>query len=207
MKLSIFKISLCIFFLISTTSKAQNTYKLGDVVNDFSLKNIDGKVVSMANYTNVNGFIVVFYSEQCPLSLAYEDRMIALNVKYATKGFQVLAINPNDITTKPNNNFEIMIASAKNKVYTFPYLFDENQEVSAAFGAKSTPQVYLLQNTKKGFILAYTGLIDNDIEDINSFNSIKYVENAVNQLIAGKKITINQTNFMGCPINYKAPAQ
>src|SRR5580765_7779636 len=92
MKSNLFLISLAIvLFSFSPTA-----YKIGDEVNDFSLKNVDGKMVSMSNYKDAKGFIVVFTCNHCPFAQAYESRIMALDNKYASKGFPVLAINPND---------------------------------------------------------------------------------------------------------------
>ena len=121
-----------VLLIIATTVNAQTGYKIGDIATDFNLKNIDSKMVSMTSCQNSKGFLVIFHCNQCPYSKAYEDRIIALNAKYASKGFPVLAINPNDPIINPEDSFENMIIRAKDKKYTFPYLVDETQDIAKA---------------------------------------------------------------------------
>ena len=83
---------------MSYTSKSVKLkgYNVGDVVTDFSLKNVDGKMVSLKDYKNSRGFIIIFTSNTCSYSVAYEDKIINLDKKYKNKGFPVIAINSND---------------------------------------------------------------------------------------------------------------
>ena len=83
-------------------------YKIGDVAADFKLKNVDQKTVSLSDYAAAKGFIVVFTCNHCPYAKAYESRIIALDQKYASKGYPVIAINPNDLIVVPADNFEAM---------------------------------------------------------------------------------------------------
>jgi peroxiredoxin len=198
------KIQILILVLMCLTgiAKAQSGYEIGDLAVDFNLKNIDGKMVSLTNYHDVKGFIVVFTCNHCPYAKAYENRMMALDVKYAAKGFPLIAINPNDEKAYPEDSFENMKKRALDKKYTFPYLLDETQQIAKAYGAKATPHVYVLNKTNKGLDVSYIGAIDNDTEDINE-GKIKYVENAIDALIAGKKPQITQTKAIGCSIKWK----
>src|SRR5688572_16811148 len=100
-------------------------YEVGDAVADFKLKNVDGKMVSLANFENAKGAIVIFDCNTCPYSKAYNDRIIALNKSYSPKGFPVIAINANDPKVSPGDSYEEMVALAKKKNYDFPYLIDE----------------------------------------------------------------------------------
>src|SRR6187455_504953 len=81
-------------------------YNVGDKAADFKLKNVDGKMVSLADYPNAKGFIVVFTCNHCPFAQAYEERILALDKKYAAKGYPVIAINPNDKEIVPDDSFE-----------------------------------------------------------------------------------------------------
>ena len=112
-------------FIVSGVIFAQSGYQIGDKATDFKLKNIDGKMVSMADYEDAKGFIVIFTCNHCPYSVAYEDRIIELDKKYKSKGYPVIAINPNDPAVQPQDSFEKMIERAKSKDFTFPYLFDD----------------------------------------------------------------------------------
>src|SRR4051812_48792394 len=97
-------------------------YSVGDYAKDFKLKNVDGKMVSLADYKDAKGFIVIFTCNHCPFAKAYEDRIIALDKKYAPKGYPVIAINPNDPSVAPDDSYDKMIERAKEKGFTFPYL-------------------------------------------------------------------------------------
>jgi peroxiredoxin len=183
--------------------KADNAgYKVGDVASDFKLKNVDGKMISLANYKSAKGYIVVFTCNHCPYAKAYESRIINLDKIYAAKGYPVIAISPNDPVSEPQDSFENMKKLAAEKKYSFPYTLDENQDVTRAYGAKATPHVYVLQKTAKGNVVQYIGAIDDDTEGTNA-NRTKYVENAVNALLNGKTVTTANTKAIGCSIKWK----
>lgn len=180
-------------------SDANNGYKIGDIVEDFSLKNIDGKTVSMGDYKNAKGFIITFTCNTCPYAVMYEDRILELNEKYASKDYPVIAIMPNNPDLKPGDNYEAMKQRAKSKGFTFPYLIDEKQEVFPKFGATKTPHVFVLDKTESGFVVQYIGAIDDNYKDASAVNT-KYVENAVDALLKGETIKQTQTRAIGCSI-------
>lgn len=191
---------LSIVILSSFTSTGEDHgYQVGDVATDFKLKNIDGKMVSMANYKDAKGFIVIFTCNTCPYAVAYEDRIVALDKKYASKGYPVIAIMPNNTTVKPGDNMDAMKIRAKEKGFTFPYLMDEGQKIYPQYGATKTPHVYLLQKTKKGNVVKYIGAIDDNYQDASAVKT-KYVENAVDALLSGKEIKETETRAIGCTI-------
>lgn len=174
-------------------------YKPGDIAADFSLKNIDGKKVSLKDMKDAKGYIVVFTCNHCPYAQAYEDRILTLDKMYRTKGYPVVAINPNDPKKVAEDSFENMQARAKEKGYTFPYLLDEGQKVYPQYGATKTPHVYVLQKTKAGNRVAYIGAIDDNYED-ESAVKVKYVENAVDALLEGREVKLKETKAIGCSI-------
>ena len=181
------------------TTNENSGYQIGDVATDFSLKNIDGNMVSLSDFKEAKGFIVVFTCNTCPYAVAYEDRIEALNKKYANKGYPVIAIMPNNTDVKPGDNFEAMQARAKAKGFTFPYLIDEGQKIYPKYGATKTPHVYILQRTKKGNEVMYIGAIDDNYKDASAVGK-KYVENAVDALLEGKEIQDKETRAIGCSI-------
>ena len=182
-----------------TATTDEGGYKIGDLATDFSLENIDGKIVSLSDYKEAKGFIVVFTCNTCPYAVAYEDRVEALNKKYADKGYPVIAIMPNNTDVKPGDNMEAMKARAKAKGFTFPYLMDKGQKIYPQYGATKTPHVYLLEKTKKGNVVKYIGAIDDNYKDANAVKT-KYVENAVDALLKGKEIEVEETRAIGCTI-------
>ncbi|MXV15318.1 thioredoxin family protein [Hufsiella ginkgonis] len=177
-------------------------YKAGDRAADFRLKNVDGKMLSMAGYKTAKGFIVVFTCNHCPVSQGYEQRIIALDKKYAQKGYPVLAISPSDPASVPADSYENMQKVATAHKYTFPYLIDETQAVSKAFGARATPHAFVIQKTGAGNVVEYVGAIDNNAEDGDP-NRTNYVEKAVDALLEGRKPVVNTTKAFGCSITYK----
>ncbi|MCC3158416.1 thioredoxin family protein [Hymenobacter sp. 15J16-1T3B] len=184
---------------------AEGGYQVGDKVADFKLKNVDGKLVSLGGNAAVKGYIVVFTCNTCPYARAYEDRVIALNQKYAAKGYPVLAINPNDPQVAPGDSYADMQKRAKDKHYAFPYLMDETQDVARTFGATRTPHVYVLQRTGQDFKVAYIGAIDNNTEDAKAATQ-RYVEDAMGQLLAGQAVQTSSTKAIGCTIKWKKKA-
>ncbi len=194
---------LTLFVLVLTISaftlKPKEGYKIGDIATDFKLENIDGSMVSLSDYNEAKGFIVTFTCNTCPYAVAYEDRIEALNKKYASKGYPVIAIMPNNTDVKPGDNMEAMQKRAKEKGFTFPYLIDKGQKIYPQYGATKTPHVYVLQKTKKGNIVKYIGAIDDNFQDANAVKT-KYVEDAVNALLSGNEIKVKETKAIGCTI-------
>ncbi|MEY4111093.1 MAG: hypothetical protein RLZZ46_1448 [Bacteroidota bacterium] len=190
-----------LMFFAPSTDIVQG-YKPGDKVQGFTLKNIDGKQLSLNDFPSSKGFILIFTCNHCPFSVAYEDRIIALDQAYKSKGYPVVAINPNDPAVAPDDSFEKMIVRAAEKKFTFPYLYDETQEVARRFGALKTPHVFLVNKEGGDLILKYAGAIDDNTNEPEKV-SRKYVEDAVGQLIAGKPLETTSTKAIGCSIKWK----
>lgn len=190
---------LTVFNSLSIGTDAISGYKIGDVIEDFNLKNVDGKMVSLADYKDAKGFIITFTCNTCPYAQMYEDRIIELDKKYAPLGYPVIAIMPNNTQVKPGDSFDEMKKRSQVKGYTFPYLIDEKQEVYPKFGATKTPHMYVVQKTKKGNVVEYIGAIDDNYKDAASVSK-KYVEDAVNSLLAGKEVQEKETRAIGCSI-------
>ncbi|MGV3557367.1 thioredoxin family protein [Larkinella arboricola] len=183
-------------------SDKKRTYPLGDAVQDFKLKNVDGRMISLSDYKNGKGVIIIFTTNHCPFSKAYEERMIALDRKYAPQGFPVVAIQPNDPAAYTEDSFENMKARAKEKNYSFPYLSDEAQTVARQFGATRTPEAFVLKQAGGRFTIEYTGAID-DSPQLASAVKRRYVEEAVNNLLAGRPVVTTTAKAIGCAIKWK----
>ena len=179
-----------------------NGYQVGDKASDFKLKNIDGNDLSLADFKEVKGFILVFTCTHCPCAAKYEDRIIALDKKYKALGYPVVAINSLDIVQYPMESLIRMKGRASLKKYTFPYLSDENQEVAVTYGAATTPYIFVLKKSENGLWVKYTGAIDDNMWEPQSIKE-KYVEKAVDQLLAGKDVMTSNTTAFGCTINIR----
>ena len=184
---------------LSFTFPMVGGYQIGDKAEDFNLKNVDGKMVSLASIPNAKGYVVIFTCNGCPYAQAYEQRIIDLHKKYAPQGYPVIAINPNDPTSATADSYEKMQARAKSKKYPFVYLMDEKQEVFPKFGATRTPHVFVLDKDKT---VKYIGGIDDNADDASAV-TIKYVENAIEALKSGKSPDPSTTKAIGCSIKKK----
>ncbi len=178
-------------------------HDVGDKATAFSLKNVDGKNVSLQDYKSEKGVILVFTCNVCPYSKMYEQRIIDLQNQYADKGYPVVAINSNDPDKSPGDSFDEMVKLADEKSYPFPYLYDADQSIAKAYGATNTPHVYLLKSVKGSFYVSYIGGIDNNARN-GEQASKKYVESAIEDLDNGKEVKVKSTKVIGCTIKWKA---
>lgn len=195
-------LSLLVLLAFFAGAPQREGYNVGDKVSDFKLKNVDGKMVSLADFKNAKGFVVVFDCNTCPYSKKYNGRIIALNNKFANQGFPVIAINSNSPEVSPGDSFEEMVEQAEKKKYAFPYLFDESQKVAKTFGATNTPHVFVLTRQGSDISVAYIGTIDDSARDEEKVTK-RYVEDAVNALLAGKPVATTKTKAIGCGIKWK----
>ncbi len=189
-------ISIVFLLTLISAQSVKKGYEVGDKATDFKLKNVDGREVSLADYKNANGFIIIFDCNTCPYSKAYNERIIRLNDHYSSKGYPVIAINANDGS---GDSFDYMVRMAKKKNYKYPFLFDETQQVAKAYGATNTPHVFVLTKELK---VAYLGAIDDNARDAEAATK-HYVEDAVNALMANKPVPVTKTKAIGCGIRWK----
>jgi peroxiredoxin len=171
-------------------------YHIGDKATDFKLKNVDGKMVSLSDYKDVKGYIVTFTCNHCPYAVMYEDRLIDLHNKYAPKGYPVVAINPNDPAANAEDGYEEMQVRAEEKGFPFAYLFDDGQKIYPVYGATKTPHVFLLDADRT---VKYIGAIDDSPRDADAVE-VKYLEDAIASLEAGKNPDPATTKAIGCSI-------
>lgn len=190
-----------IAILIMGFSEKNNlsSYSINDSVDDFSLPNTEGKQVSLSDFSEEKGVIVIFTCNTCPYAVAYEDRINDLHAKYASKGYPVLAINPNDPSVQPGDSLEEMKKRKREKSFQFNYLLDVDQKVYPQFGATKTPHVFLLQNTDKKPQLKYIGAIDDNYKDASQVKE-KFLENAIESLENNEQINPQETKAIGCTI-------
>ena len=194
------KLKLLLFtVLLATAISAQNGYDIGALAADFNLENIDGSFVSLSDFNESKCFIVVFTCNTCPYAVAYEDRIEALNKKYAKKGYPVIAIMPNNTEIKPGDSLDAMKKRANKKGFTFPYLIDREQAVFPQYGATKTPHVYVLQKNNEMHIVRYIGAIDDNYKDADKV-VLKYVEDAVDALLMNRQVPVSKTRAIGCSI-------
>ena len=192
-------IAILLFPLFLSTNNSPSGYQVGDKAEDFSLKNLDGRMISLSNIEDAKGYIVTFTCNHCPYAIMYEDRLIALHNIYAPKGYPVIAINPNDPEVVPEDSYAEMKIRATDKKFPFEYLFDEGQKVYPKFGATRTPHVFLLDNT---LTVKYIGAIDDNAQDASAVEKT-YLADAVDALINGRNPNPDFTKAVGCSIKVK----
>jgi len=141
----------------------------------------------------------VFTCNHCPFAKKYEDRINDLAKKYKSKGYILLAINPNDPSVQPDDSYELMQKRAKEKGFAFPYLFDEGQKIFPQYGATKTPHVFLLDKNR---VVKYIGAIDDNVDSAAEVKE-KYLENAIAALESGKTPSPEVTKAIGCSIKTK----
>jgi peroxiredoxin len=190
-------VALLSFRVAPTTDTGYDTgYAIGDTADDFSLKNVDGKMVSLADYKNAKGYIVVFTCNHCPYAQLYEQRLINLHRRFAPQGYPVIAINPNNPAIAEEDSYEHMKQRATERKFPFAYLYDEKQDVYPRFGATRTPHVFVLDSTR---VVRYIGGVDDNAESPGNVKK-RYVEGAVNALINGQDPDPSKTKAIGCMI-------
>lgn len=169
---------------------------------DFQLTSVDNRTVGLTDYRSQKGLIVVFTSNHCPFSRAYEDRIMALDRQFAPQGFPVLAIMPNDPAAYEADSFGQMQIRARDKNYPFAYVIDETQRVAKAFGVSRTPQAFVLKNRNGQFTVEYIGSLDDSPQDAASVRR-QYVAEAVTSLLAGRPVQTPLTKPIGCAVTWK----
>ncbi len=198
--------SLVCFALASISSAADKfspvTLEIGATAPDFNLPGVDGKNYSLKDFAGAKVLLVIFTTNHCPTAQAYEQRIIDLNKDYKDKGVALVAISPNDPVavrldemgyTEYSDDFESMKARARDRGFTFPYLYDgETQSVAKAYGCQATPHVFIFDDQRK---LRYTGRIDDgEVRPPTSFDT----RNALDALVAGKPVPVEKTKIFGC---------
>ena len=176
-------------------------YSIGDIASDFSLKNVDGEMVSLkGSYPEAKGYIVIFTCNHCPYAVMYEDRINELHDTYAPQGYPVIAINPNDPEVIAEDGYDEMVERANEKGFSFPYVFDEGQVIFPLYGALKTPHVFLLDSDLK---VQYIGAIDDNPRNASAVSQF-YVKDAIGALEAGQSPDPATTKAVGCRIKVKS---
>ena len=170
---------------------------LGAKAPDFDLPGVDGRRYSLSSFKDKPVLVVIFSCNHCPYVVAYEDRMIAIQRDYASRGVQLLAINSNDDKAYPEDSFPEMVKRSRNKGFNFPYLRDEPQKVVEAYGGVCTPHVFAFDG---GRTLRYRGRID-DSKDPSKV-TVPDLRNALDDVLMGRTVRVPDTKPFGCSIKW-----
>ena len=193
---------LSVFALIFVNFGFAGGYEIGDKVSDFSLKNLNGKMVSLKDFKDVKGIVVIFTDNHCTTSKDYEDLLIKLDTKYKEKGFPFVAINPSNPEVNPKESHVHMVMRAEKKGFTFPYLADPDQSVARTFGVTKIPVAYLLNKVGDDFIVSYIGQIDPITDYGAKDKKLRYLSNAIDALLMGNDPDPSHTRPGGCLLQY-----
>lgn len=180
-------------FLCFSNGIFANDFPVGTVVEDFKLKDTNGKEQSFNSLKGEKGTIVVFLSIQCPVVKAYDDRINALAADYKAKGINFIGINSNSTEALDE------VKSHAAEKYKFPVLIDTGNVVADKFGAQFTPEMFYFDASNK---LIYHGAIDNDRSGQNVKET--YLRVALDESLGGKSITKPETKAFGCSIKRKS---
>jgi peroxiredoxin len=179
--------------------------KIGDPAPDFSLRGVDEKTYSLADFKDAPLLMVVFLSDHCPVSHAAETRLLPLAAEMKPKGLAIVAISPNDPQamaiaelgySKYSDSFADMQIYAKERGFTFPYLYDgDTQSTAKAYGCLCTPHVFIFDRERK---LRYTGRLDDSrFAETNTVRT-NDARNAIEALLANKPVSVEMTKPFGC---------
>ena len=173
---------------------------LGMKAPDFSLPNVDGRPVSLADLAGANAYLVIFMCNHCPYVKHVAPELAKLARDYQAKGVAVVGISSNDVASHPDDSPENMKREAKSRGYTFPYLFDETQRVAQAYRAACTPDFYVFDKAQK---LVYRGQMDASRPDSGIPLSAADLRAALDAVLAGKPVATDQKPSIGCNIKWK----
>ncbi|MCH7899413.1 MAG: thioredoxin family protein [Acidobacteria bacterium] len=175
---------------------------LGTEAPDFSLPDtVSGDVVSLADYSDKKGLLVMFICNHCPYVKHVRQELARLGNDYSNSGLGIVAISSNDIDAYPADSPEAMKTEAETFGYSFPYLYDETQMVAAAYTAMCTPDFFLFGAENK---LAYRGRLDESRPDSGIPVTGNELRAAIDAVLAGDLVSDQQLPSMGCSIKWKS---
>ncbi len=173
---------------------------LGTAAPDFSLPNVDGRIVSLEEFKGAPALVVAFICNHCPYVKHVASPFAELAREYQDKGAGVVAINSNDAASYPADSPEQMVHEAENRGYTFPYLYDEDQSTAKAYRAACTPDFYVFDRDCK---LVYRGQMDSSRPDSGIPVTGKDLRAALDAVLSGRPVSADQKPSLGCNIKWK----
>jgi peroxiredoxin len=174
---------------------------LGTRAPDFTLTDaVSGETISLSEYSDKKGMLVMFICNHCPYVRHVRDELARLGRDYADGELGIVAISSNDVDAYPTDSPEAMKAEAEMFGYSFPYLFDEDQSIAAAYTAMCTPDFFLFDSDRE---LVYRGRLDESRPDSGIPVTGKDLRAAIDAVLAGRQPSSEQWPSMGCSIKWK----
>ncbi len=164
---------------------------------DTKMKDISGKMLSLNDLKKENGLLVIFSCNTCPFVLGWEDKYSELGNLTEKNKMGMVLVNSNEGKRSSEDSFEEMVEHAKGAGYNTPYVVDKDSKLANAYGAKTTPHVYLFDGNMK---LVYRGAINDKFDHKDATAKKFYLNDAINELAKGKKISKPETTERGCSI-------
>lgn len=183
---------------------ASTMLPLGTEAPDFSLPDTNGKLVSLQDFKDAPALLVVFMCNHCPFVKHILDGLVGLIKDYQAKGLAAVGISSNDVADYPEDQPELMAKVAKQKGFTFPYLYDETQDVAKAYHAACTPDFFLFDKARK---LVYRGQMDDSRPGNNFPVTGADLRAALDAVLEGKPPLAKQKPSIGCNIKWKSGAE
>ena len=174
---------------------------LGIKAPDFNLPDTEGNNVSLNDFSNDPVLLVVFMCNHCPFVKHIREHFVQLVKEYQGKGVKVVGINSNDVENYPEDSPENMARVSKKLGFTFPYLYDESQEVAQAYHAACTPDFFLFDADRK---LVYRGQLDSSRPGNDIPITGNDLRDALDAVLGGKSVTSEQRPSLGCNIKWKS---
>jgi peroxiredoxin len=176
--------------------------QIDKTIKNFKLKSTENKMISLSDYKNAKGFIIVFTCNKCPMAKLYSERLNLMSLKFRTQGVYLLAVNSMDTVAYKEESFKLMQKKVLKEKTTFPYLQDKKQVVAKQFKAINTPQAFVIWKNKSGkWVQKYEGVIDDSALEPKKGNN--YLEKAVDELLQNKPVSNPITESVGCRIFYR----
>ena len=169
------------------------------IITDFNLQNVNGDMVSLKNYPDAKGFIVIFTCNHCPFAKLYPPRFNEMNIKYKALGVPLIAISSTDTISYEEDTFSKMREKAIREQFNFPFLFDGLQAVAKDFKAQKTPHAYVIWKKNGNWVVKYNGAIDDNGMEPTKVKA-HYVTYAVDELLSEKEVSEKETKSIGCQI-------
>jgi len=182
---------------------ASTMLPLGTPAPDFQLPDTDGTMVTLGDFEDAKGILVMFICNHCPFVKHVRKELALLGRDYR-RSLGVVAINSNDVAAFPDDSPEMMKQEEIDAGYVFPYLFDETQEVARAYHAACTPDFFLFDADRR---LVYRGQLDDSRPGNEVPVTGQDLRRAIDALLAGKPINEDQKPSLGCNIKWKEDAQ
>ena len=202
------KLSIVFFILIAIVFSSYSIFEKEKTISNFKLKSAtDNQWISLSDYKEAKGFVVVFTCNKCPMAKFYSKRLNQMDLKYKKMGVPILAINSMDTLAYAEESFKLMQKKAKKDQFTFPYLQDKKQSIAKEFKATHTPQAFVIWKNETGnFVIKYQGAIDDNAGEPDKIKN-HFLTDALDELLQDKEVSNPKSESFGCRIYFRGEEQ